>query len=114
MTTLSLADAEIWAAGAIEHAGVKTASARSVAAALVGAEADGLTGHGLGRLPTYVAMVEHGKIDGRSVPTLTRTRPGAAVIDAAHGFAYPAIDPANGQDAIDCSAWASGLARSGA
>ncbi len=92
MTKLQLDVARQWVAGLFAQHGAATATARSVAAALIAAEADGLKGHGLSRIPTYVAMLKSGKIDGQAMPTLRRPRPGVALIDAACGFAYPAID----------------------
>src|SRR6185369_15891054 len=56
------------------------------------AEADGLKGHGLSRISTYLQMVRSGKIDGVARPSSTRPRPGVLTVDAANGFAYPAID----------------------
>lgn len=67
------------------------ANGRMVADALIGAELTGQTGHGLRRLPSYGAQSAAGKIDGHAVPKAERTRPGALSIDAANGFAYPAI-----------------------
>ncbi|MFM9973359.1 MAG: Ldh family oxidoreductase [Beijerinckiaceae bacterium] len=64
----------------------------SVAKALVAAEADGLKGHGLQRVPTYLVMMQAGKAKGAVKPTATRPRPGVLVVDAADGFAYPALD----------------------
>ena len=75
-----------------ERHGCTPASGASVARALVGAEADGLKGHGLSRLGTYAAMLDRGKIDGQATPTLHRAAPGVVAVDAANGFAYPAID----------------------
>ena len=70
------------------------ANAASVARALVWAEANGLKGHGLSRLPSYAAQAKVGKVDGHAEPAVTRPKPGALLVDAAHGFAYPAIDRA--------------------
>jgi (2R)-3-sulfolactate dehydrogenase (NADP+) len=92
VSALSLADATAWLAAAFERHGCSAANARSVARALIAAEADGLVGHGLSRLPTYLQMVKSGKIDGWAKPTATRQRPGVLAVDAAYGFAYPAID----------------------
>ena len=72
-------------------------NAFSVARALVAAEADGLKGHGLSRLPTYVQMLQSGKIDGQAHPSATRPRAGVLAIDAGLGFAYPALDLAISQ-----------------
>lgn len=92
MTRLSLAQAEEKVAALFVEAGASAANAASVAQALVMAEAEGLKGHGLSRVPTYLAMLRSGKIDGRAVPIARQPRPGVLAIDAAHGFAYPAID----------------------
>jgi (2R)-3-sulfolactate dehydrogenase (NADP+) len=92
MPTLSLDDAREWVASALVRSNTSAANAASVARALVAAEADGLKGHGLSRVPTYAAQAKTGKVDGHAVPAATRPRPGVAAIDAAHGFAFPAID----------------------
>lgn len=89
---LSLPDAIIWATDIFERHGCTRANADSVAAALVAAEADGLKGHGLTRIPTYLTMLASGKVDGKAEPVCVRTAPGALAIDAADGYAYPAID----------------------
>lgn len=77
---------------AFMRAGASREAGASTARALVAAEADGLASHGLSRVPTYLAMLMSGKVDGAAVPTAARPRPGVLAIDAAHGFAYPAID----------------------
>jgi (2R)-3-sulfolactate dehydrogenase (NADP+) len=92
MTTATLVEAREWAALALQANGACAEAAQSAALALAAAEADGLKGHGLSRLPTYVGMLKSGKIDGQAVPAATRPRPGVLAIDAACGFAYPAID----------------------
>lgn len=92
MTQVSFERAEARLTELFAAAGASAANAASVAWALVMAEADGLKGHGLSRVPTYLAMLKAGKIDGQAVPKATRPKPGVLAIDAAHGFAYPAID----------------------
>jgi (2R)-3-sulfolactate dehydrogenase (NADP+) len=91
---LSLAETEERVARVFETTGAREEAARSVARALVTAEADGLKGHGLSRIPTYLAMLNSGKIDGAAVPRVMQPRPGVLAVDAACGFAYPAIDVA--------------------
>jgi (2R)-3-sulfolactate dehydrogenase (NADP+) len=91
---LSLVEAEERVTHLFEKGGARAEAARSVARALVGAEADGLKGHGLSRIPTYLAMLKSGKIDGSAVPHVTQPRPGVLAVDAACGFAYVAIDAA--------------------
>jgi (2R)-3-sulfolactate dehydrogenase (NADP+) len=92
MPVFSLPDAVAHVASLFVEAGTAEANARSVARALVAAEADGLKGHGLSRLPTYLAMVKTGKIDGAAAPVAACPKPGVLSVDAACGFAYPAID----------------------
>lgn len=92
MAAVSLDRARAWADAVFQANGAMPAAARVTAAALVAAEADGLKGHGLSRLPTYVGMLASNKIDGRAVPVSTRPRPGVIAVDAACGFAYPALD----------------------
>lgn len=92
MSMIPIAEAENLVAAALVRAGAAEAAAESVARALVGAEADGLKGHGLTRVATYASQIRSGKVVGDARPSLTRTRPGALVIDAACGFAYPALD----------------------
>lgn len=81
-------------AGALMRSRTSEANAASVAAALVEAELVGQGGHGLRRVAAYAAQARSGKVDGFAVPTLERTRPGALAVDAAGGFAFPALDMA--------------------
>jgi (2R)-3-sulfolactate dehydrogenase (NADP+) len=94
MATLTLAEAEGLVVATLARCRTSTDNARSVARALVAAEADGLKGHGLSRLPTYAAQARLGKVDGLAVPSIARPRPGLIAIDAANGFAFPALEAA--------------------
>jgi len=55
-----------------------------------------------------LAFAVAGKVDGLAKPALAWRRPAAAVVDAKHGFAYPAIDLA--LDALPKAARQSGVA----
>jgi (2R)-3-sulfolactate dehydrogenase (NADP+) len=92
MPTLSIAECQRLAQRALAASGAAAGSSASTARALVAAEIDGHTGHGLGRVPSYAAQVRAGKVDGHALPGLRRIRPAAVRIDAACGFAYPALD----------------------
>lgn len=92
MTAVSLDRARAWVTGIFTRHGATEATAASVARALVGAETEGLKGHGLSRIPTYLGMLTSGKVDGKAEPTLSRVRAATLMVDAADGFAYPAID----------------------
>lgn len=94
MPILSLAQAHTLVAGAFRRCGASPAAADSTARALVAAEADGLTGHGLSRVPSYAAQLRTGKVVGDAEIVVTQPRPGLLAIDAGHGFAYPALDAA--------------------
>lgn len=68
-------------------------NAQLTAAALVAAEADGLSSHGVSRVPFYAAQALSGKVNGHAVPRLLDGTSAVAVVrvDARFGFAYPAI-----------------------
>ena len=88
----SLAEAEEIVARVLMANRTSGPNARSVACALVAAEADGLAGHGMSRVPSYAAQARSGKVDGFARPAAHRAAPGVVAIDAAHGFAFPALD----------------------
>jgi (2R)-3-sulfolactate dehydrogenase (NADP+) len=92
MSVLSLAEAIGCVAAVFERHGCSAQNALSVSRALVAAEADGLKGHGLSRVATYLQLLRSGKVDGAASPSSTRPRPAVLAVDAAFGFAYPAID----------------------
>lgn len=94
MPVLTLAQSEELAVRTLTRCRTSEANAQSVARALVAAEAEGLKGHGLSRLPIYAAQAKVGKVDGFAKPAVTKPKPSVVAVDAAHGFAYPAIDAA--------------------
>ena len=77
---------------ALQRCGARPDVARSVARALIAAEADGQYGHGLRRLESYCPQVKAGKVDGTAEPELTETAGATARVDARCGFAYPALE----------------------
>ena len=89
---LSLAEAETLVVAALRRNKVSDANARSVAVALVAAEAAGQGGHGLRRVPAYAGQAKVGKVDGFAQPQLSRPSPAVLRIDAGNGYAYPALD----------------------
>ena len=95
MPTLTIEEAKALVAATLTRCRTGAGNAASVARALVGAEADGLKGHGLSRLPMYAAQAKAGKVDGFAMPAVTRPRPALVAIDAANGFAYPALEAAH-------------------
>ena len=111
MATLTLEEATALAANAFVRCGAAPSPAASTARALVGAEADGLKGHGLSRVASYAAQVRAGKVVGDAAVTVERPRPGLVAIDAGHGFAYPALDRAVAE--LPAIARAQGIAAAG-
>jgi (2R)-3-sulfolactate dehydrogenase (NADP+) len=91
---LSLGDAEDLIRRALAANGVPDAAARSVAAALVAAEAEGQVGHGFSRLEDYVGQVRSGKIRAGARIVTTKVSDTGLLTDAGFGFAYPALDAA--------------------
>jgi (2R)-3-sulfolactate dehydrogenase (NADP+) len=94
MPVLTLGEAEDLVVATLTRCRTNVPNARSVARALAAAEADGLKGHGLSRLPSYAAQAKAGKVDGFATPVVTNPRPAALAVDAAHGFAFPALEAA--------------------
>ncbi|MDI3308018.1 MAG: Ldh family oxidoreductase [Acetobacteraceae bacterium] len=92
MPRLSMAAAEDLVRRALTAAGAAPAMAAATARTLVAAEAQGQAGHGLSRVPQYAAFLRNGRADGQAVPAVVAERGGAALVDARHGLAYPALD----------------------
>lgn len=86
----SLAEAGAQAVRALRAAGANAAMAEVTADACVAAEAMGQGGHGLSRIPQYAMLLRVGRADGHAVPRIVRERPGACLISAGDGLAYPA------------------------
>ena len=89
---IGLDEVEVLALARLQAAGATEAQARPVARSIRAAERDGVRSHGLMYLPIYADHLACGKVDGKAVPSLSRPRAGAVVVDAGHGFAHPAID----------------------
>lgn len=89
---MSTAEIEALAFEALTAAGTRPESAAPLARAIAASERDGIASHGLAYVPTYMEHVRCGKVDGQTVPTVSRPRPGAVLVDAGTGFAHPAIE----------------------
>jgi (2R)-3-sulfolactate dehydrogenase (NADP+) len=105
---LTLDQIEARAHAALIAAGAVDRQARPVARSVRLAEADDIRSVGLGYLPTYLAHLRSGRVDGKAVPKMAAPRPGAVTVDAGHGFAHPAFDA--GLDALCAAAAACGTA----
>lgn len=112
---ISIAGLEALVASAFVASRTSPENAASVARALVLAEMDGKKGHGLSRVSSYAAQASSGKVDGHARPIANQMRPGVVMIDASHGFAYPALDLAHAHLRAlvrSCGVAAAGITRS--
>jgi (2R)-3-sulfolactate dehydrogenase (NADP+) len=89
---LSQTELTLLLARALEAHRVSADNAQSVAQALAQAQCDGQIGHGVSRIVSYCKQALSGKVDGYAIPKILTQTPAALRIDAAHGFAFPAID----------------------
>lgn len=80
------------AAALLAEAGASKAVAACVARDIVANEAEGNTVCGLYYLPVFVDQLRSGRIDGTAEPRIVHEAPGTLTVDAAGGFAQPAIE----------------------
>ncbi|HEY2257283.1 MAG TPA: Ldh family oxidoreductase [Variovorax sp.] len=88
----SIAELEDLACRALIKAGASASQAASTARALVRAEAQGLSSHGLSRVPMYAGHLRHGRVLGHAEPVVIAQSSGAVLVDAGNGFAFPACE----------------------
>ncbi len=100
MAQLSIERATSMVKRALQNAGANEAMAGSTARALVQAEAQGLTSHGLSRVPQYATHLRNGRADGGALAVVARRKGAALLVDARQGLAFPACDLAL-REAID-------------
>ncbi|MCV3738121.1 Ldh family oxidoreductase [Rhizobium sp. TRM96647] len=92
--SLTLAEVSTLAAGTLVRAGASEALARSLARAIVAAEAAGKPALGLAHLPDYLDALDCGRIDGRAEPLLTSPVPALTRCDCRGGIAQLGFDTA--------------------
>ena len=97
MPTLTIAELRDLAARALANAGASETMATATAAALVDAEAQGLSSHGLARVAQYATHLRNGRADGDAAATVVHERGGAVLVDARCGLAFPACALAIGE-----------------
>jgi (2R)-3-sulfolactate dehydrogenase (NADP+) len=91
--TVQISEEEAWdlAFNALVNHKTTEDNAKEVADALISAEFDGQSGHGLSRIPSYVEQLTSGKVNGNEAPSILSSKGSVIRIDANNGFAYPAI-----------------------
>ena len=77
-------------AHALRKAGASASTARLTADALIAAEMEGLTGHGLSRVALYAQHLREGRTDGAAKPLVVRRKGTTCLVDAKGGLAFPA------------------------
>lgn len=75
---------------ALKRAGASKNMAQATAQALVVAEAEGLSGHGLSRVALYAQHLREGRADGKAKPKVVKKSGATCLIDAGGGLAFPA------------------------
>ncbi|KAF0866720.1 Ldh family oxidoreductase [Pseudomonas sp. LD120] len=88
--------------------GCRAEVARCLAENCAGAERDGAHSHGVFRIPGYVSTLASGWVDGRAVPLVEDVAPAFVRVDAANGFAQPALAAA--RELLVSKARAAGIA----
>jgi len=73
---------------ALRKAGAGRAMAQATAQALVAAEMEGLTGHGLSRVPLYCQHLREGRADGKAKPKIVMKKGATCLVHANGGLAF--------------------------
>ena len=94
MAVMIAEDLRVLVARALTHAGASRIAAASTARALVAADEQGISTHGVSRTSHYVGHLRNARVIGEAVPRIAHERGGACLIDAGNGLAYPACEMA--------------------
>jgi (2R)-3-sulfolactate dehydrogenase (NADP+) len=92
MATISLQEATELVVRALSKSGANDTMASSTARALVLAESQGLSSHGLSRVGQYTTHLRNGRANGAAVATVVKRKGAALIVDAGQGLAFPACD----------------------
>jgi (2R)-3-sulfolactate dehydrogenase (NADP+) len=90
MPTVSIPDLTSLTARALQRAGASKSMALAAARALVGAESEGLSGHGVSRVSLYAQHLRDRRVDGRAKPKVVKRKGATCLVDARGGLAYEA------------------------
>jgi len=77
--------------GIFQRHGCSQTVARVLAYNCASAQRDGAHSHGVFRMPGYVSTLASGWVDGQARPKVSDVAPGYVSVDAAGGFAQPAL-----------------------
>jgi (2R)-3-sulfolactate dehydrogenase (NADP+) len=90
MPQISVAELTRLTTRALENSGASPSMAMATARALVAAESEGLTGHGVSRVALYCQHLREARANGQAQPRIVREKGGTCLIDAGGGLAYEA------------------------
>lgn len=74
--------------GVLTGNGVPAENAAVIAKCLVAADLRGVDTHGINRIPSYMARIRNGVLDGTASPELKKITPVVAQVDARNGFGF--------------------------
>lgn len=111
MTRLALSDVHTVALNCLTANGCDNENAHAVADTVTQAERDGSAGHGLFRIPGYIAALNSGKVDGTARTTVEHVTPSMLRADGHGGFAPLAL--ATVRDPLVDAAKTQGIAMAG-
>lgn len=90
MPTLTIEELTDLAARALKRAGASKSAALAAARALVAADSEGLSGHGVSRVALYAQHLREGRVDGKARPKIVKRKGATCLVDARGGLAYEA------------------------
>lgn len=88
MPVLTIDHLTALAARALRRAGASQSAALAAAKALVAADSEGLSGHGVSRVALYAQHVREGRVDGKARPKIVKRKAATCLVDARGGLAY--------------------------
>lgn len=88
MPLISIEQLQILTARALKRAGASKSMSQAAAQALVAAETEGLSGHGLSRVALYCQHLRDGRALGKVKPKIVRRKGATALVDAGGGLAF--------------------------
>jgi (2R)-3-sulfolactate dehydrogenase (NADP+) len=90
MSAVSIEDLTNLTARALQRVGASKSMALATAKALVAADSEGLSGHGVSRTALYAQHLREGRVDGKAKPKVVKRQGATSVVDARNGLAFEA------------------------
>ena len=90
MPTLAIDTLTELAARALTRAGASKSAALAAAKALVTADSEGLSGHGVSRVALYAQHLRERRVDGKARPKIVKRKGATCLVDARGGLAFEA------------------------